>query len=201
MQTMQPKKWLSVAAKTGMALSLGLGLAMSPFAAHADKSKNHGHIMWLNHFDLLSGNPDDLTTTAYSTSSGVGSGLTGLVISSLSPGEVFPSPDDGGKFVHMALDLPKETKITGVRVCYEYSNPASFISQILLEQVANPPDYADVLLNDDTDLTDAGPVCVDSQQLAKAARAEKGPILVSLRVNTAAPEDKIVIRGLGVFVK
>ncbi|HWO99568.1 MAG TPA: hypothetical protein VNL74_02940 [Methylococcus sp.] len=166
---------------------------------HPKDRESQRQVMWVNHFDLLSGDEDNVHTSHDSTSSGVGGGLTGLVITSDTTGEVFP--DGGNKVVHMALDLPKQTKITGVRVCYELSSTGSFISQIRLAQVQNPPSSAVVMHDDGTDLTDPGPICVSSNVAGPAIKAQKGPVLLSLRLNFGNTADKIVIRGLGLLVK
>ena len=150
-------------------------------------------VRWVNHFDLLPGDPAVVSTSADSTTSGVGGGLTGLVITSTTTGEI--DSFGGNKNVHMALDLQKNTIIKGVRVCYELTNPGSFISQIRLAQVQNPPSSALVLLDDGTDLVAPGPTCVDSA--ATLIHSKKGSVLLSLRVNFGNVGDKIVIRALG----
>src|SRR5512147_1236719 len=154
------------------------------------------HVQWINHFDLLPGGAE-VTTTYESTSSGVGGGLTGLVIHSSTVGDTFA--DGGNKVVHMALDLPKNTIVTGVRLCYELTSDASFVSQIRLAQVQDPPSSAVVLLDDGTDLDDPGPVCVDSA--ATFIKANDGAILLSLRTQFGDVADRIVVRALGVHVK
>lgn len=206
------KQQLGANAKVCAYAVLVLGLGLNAGIANADKggdkgkdSGRKGHVMWLNHFDLVSGKPAELATTSDSTTSGVGGGLTGLVIQTTpgflpgTPADVFS--DNGNKVVQMALDLPKETKITGVRVCYENSASTSFISQIRLAQIQDPPSSAAVMLDDATDLNAVGPVCVNSATTSKAIKSKNGPVLLSLRVNMANAIDKIVIRGLGVFVK
>src|SRR6266446_9305849 len=60
-------------------------------------------IMWVNHFDLLPGDPS-VTTSFNAVSSGVGSGLTGLVIMSSTTGE--NAQGGGNKVVHMGLQVP-----------------------------------------------------------------------------------------------
>lgn len=195
-----------------LAVIIGLSLALNTPLLRADDHKNHndhnehgsnsGQIMWVNHFDLLSGDLTDITTTYNSTSSGVGGGLTGLVIQSKSTGDTFPF--GGNKVVQMALELPKQTKVTGVRVCYETQQTSAtptFISQIRLAQVQNPPSSANVLLDDATPLTNNGPACVNSTIIKQGIKASNGPILLSLRINTGNIDDLIVIRGLGILVK
>jgi hypothetical protein len=83
-------------------------------------------------------------------------------------------------------------------VCYENSNPRSFISQVRLAQVQNPPSTASVILDDGTHLNAAGPVCVDSH--TTAIDPSLGPLLLSLRVQFANTADKIVVRGLGLHL-
>src|SRR2546423_6720712 len=152
-------------------------------------------VMWINHFDLLPGDPS-VTTSFNAVSSGVGGGLTGLVIQSSTTGE--NAQNGGNKVVHMALDIPPRYVIKGVRVCYELSSKRSFISQIRLAQVQNPPSSAVVRLDDATDLTNPGPVCVNSATTTVDPGA--GSVLLSLRVNFGNTSDKIVVRALGLLL-
>jgi len=72
-------------------------------------------VMWINHFDLLPGDPS-VTTSFNAVSSGVGGGLTGLVIQSSTTGE--NAQGGGNKVVHMGLEVPPGYLIKAVRVCY-----------------------------------------------------------------------------------
>ena len=152
-------------------------------------------IMWVNHFDLLPGDPS-VTTTFNAVNSGVGGGLTGLVIQSSTTGE--NAQGGGNKVVHMGLQVPPGYAIRGVRVCYELSSKKSFISQIRLAQVQTPPQSAIVLLDDGTDQTNPGPICVDSAAANVDPRV--GEVLLSLRVNFGNTADKIVVRALGLHL-
>jgi len=152
-------------------------------------------IMWVNHFDLLPGDPS-VTTSFNAISSGVGGGLTGLVIQSSTTGE--NAQGGGNKVVHMGLEVPPGYLIKGVRVCYELSNKRSFISQIRLAQVQNPPQSAIVKLDDGTDQTNPGPICVDSEPTT--VDPGLGEVLLSLRVNFGNTADKIVVRALGLHL-
>lgn len=152
-------------------------------------------VMWLNHFDLLPGDPS-VTTTFNAVNSGVGSGLTGLVIHSSTTGQ--NAQGGGNKVVHMAVEVPPGFAVKGVRVCYELTSKGSFISQIRLAQVQNPPASATVLLDDGTDLTNPGPVCVNSS--ATSIDPSPGALLLSLRVNFGNTADRIVVRGLGLLL-
>jgi hypothetical protein len=152
-------------------------------------------LMWINHFDLLPGDPSVLTSFN-AVSSGVGGGLTGLVIQSTTTGE--NAQGGGNKVVHTGLQVPPGFTINGVRVCYELSNKRSFISQIRLAQVQTPPQSALVKLDDGTDQTNPGPICVDSQ--TTTIDPAIGEVLLSLRVNFGNVADKIVVRALGLHL-
>src|SRR5829696_4010322 len=149
-------------------------------------------LMWVNHFDLLPGDPS-VKTSSNAIDSGVGGGLTGLVVRSTTTGEI--GQGGGNKVVHMALEVPPGYIIKRVRVCYELSNSRSFISQIRLSQVANPPDHADVILDDGTDHRSPGPVCVASAETT--VDPGLGAVLLDLRVNFGDTGDRIVVRALG----
>ena len=159
------------------------------------KDDNKKAIMWINHFDLLPGDPS-VKTSFNAINSGVGGGLTALVIESTTTGEI--AQGGGNKVVHMGLQVPPGYSITGVRVCYELTNKRSFISQIRLAQVQTPPQTAVVLLDDGTDQTNPGPICVDSA--ATSVNPTVGEVLLSLRVNFGNTSDKIAVRALGLHL-
>lgn len=152
-------------------------------------------VMWTNHFDLLPGDAS-VSTSFNAITSGVGGGLNGLVIQSNATGET--SPGGGNKVVHMAVDVPPGYSIEGVRLCYELSKNSSYISQVRLSQVQDPPSNALVLLDDGTDLIDIGPICVNSQ--TTSVDPSLGAVLISLRVNFGDTSDRIVVRGLGLIL-
>ena len=159
------------------------------------KPKDKKAIMWINHFDLLPGDPS-VKTSFNAVSSGVGGGLTALVIESTTTGE--NAQGGGNKVVHMGLQVPPGYSIKGVRVCYELSNKRSFISQIRLAQVQTPPQTAVVLLDDGTDQTNPGPICVDSA--ATTVDPSAGEVILSLRVNFGNTSDRIAVRALGLHL-
>jgi hypothetical protein len=154
------------------------------------------HVMWIDHLSLLAGDPS-VQVSFNAISSGVGSGLSGLVIQSTTIGDTGAS--GGNKIVWTALEVPPGFKVTGVRVCYENSNRRTFIDQVRLAQVQNPPSSALVLLDDPTHLNHAGPICVDSAS-ASPIDPQAGALLLDLRVNFENTADKIVVRGLGLHL-
>jgi len=157
-------------------------------------------IQWVNHFDLLPGCPE-ITTSYRSTSSEIGGGLTGLVMASTTAGDT--CEDHGNKVVQMALELAEDTRITGVRLCYETTGATAFVDQIRLAQVQDPPASALVMLDDPTPLTNQGPVCVDSAKTS--VNSSNGAVLLSLRAKfgdaAGGPLGRIVVRALGLYVK
>lgn len=153
-------------------------------------------LMWLNHFDLLAGD-ESVSTSHAAVSSGVGGGLTGLVITSTTTGDT--AATGGNKVVHMAVDVPPGYTVHGVRVGYELSNSRSHISQIRLAQVQDPPATAVVLLDDATNHTAVGPVHVDSQ--LASIDPEDGALLLSLRLNFGNVSDRIVVRSLALHLE
>lgn len=162
-----------------------------------EASANQPALMWTPHLDFLSGDPTVLTTSFSSTSSGVGSGLSGLIVQSSTLGNV--DSLGGNKVVESSIQVPPGFLITGVRVCYEWSAGAtSNIVQIRLAQVQNPPSTAIVLLDDATVQPNVGPVCVDST--ATSVDPSLGAVLLSFRINTGNVADTLVLRGVGLHL-
>jgi hypothetical protein len=167
-----------------------------------DRGKGHGHdhkhgdegaaLIWINPLDLLAGDAS-VTTTYDAVSSGVGGGLAGLVVHSSTPGENGQS--GGNKVVWMGIQVPPGWHVTGVRTCYELTSPETYISQVRLAQLQDPPATALVMLDDATNLTNPGPVCTDSE--ATDIDPALGAVFLSYRVNFGNVADRIVIRGVG----
>lgn len=165
--------------------------------SNATSGPSNANGMWISHLDLLAGDPN-VQTSFNAVSSGVGNGLSGLIIQSSSIGD--KTPQGGDKVVQKALEVPPGHTIKGIRLCYELSNSRTFINQIRLSQVQNPPDRAVVLLDDLTSLNNKGPICINSQQTLSSIDPANGPLLLSLRINSGDASDRIVIRGLGLLL-
>jgi hypothetical protein len=148
-------------------------------------------VMWVNHLDFL---PGDATviTSFNSTSSGVGSGLSGLVIQSTTPGEAGLS--GSRKVIETGLQVPPGYLVTGVRICYQATSFASFVTQVRLAQLQDPPNSAIVILDDGTDQLNPGPICVNSQPTTADPRL--GALRLSIGFNFGNLSDRIVIRGV-----
>ena len=190
-------------ALTFACVAIGLAVPRAALArgGHPGEGKGEMRVQWVNHFDLLSGDPSVTTTSSLSTNSGVGGGLTALVITSSTTGDT--DSFGGNKVVQMALELQPKTRIVGVRLCYELSDPGpsgSFVNQIRLAQIQDPPATALVLLDDATAQNASGPTCVNSALVSPPIRAKDGSILLSLRVNFSKTADLIAVRAVGLLV-
>jgi len=152
-------------------------------------------VLWINHLGLLAGDPS-VTVSFNAVNSNVGGGLSGLVIESSTTGAF--AQGGGGKGVETGVEVPPGYLIKGVRLCYELSNSRSFVSQIRLAQLQNPPSTALVLLDDPTNLTNPGPVCVNSQ--STSINPGTGGVRLSLFVDFGDTSDRIVIRGVGLML-
>ena len=185
-----------------LGISLGIALLAASLPASAqskrpvDRDRDHDRdkipTMWIDHLVFLPGDPS-VKTSYNAVNSGVGGGLSGLIITSSTLGD--QAQGGGNKVVETALEVPPGFDIVSVRVCYENSNTRTFISQTRLAQVQNPPSTATVILDDPTHLNAAGPVCVNSQPTL--VKPGKGSVLLSLRLSIADTSDKIVLRAVG----
>jgi len=165
--------------------------------SNAVSGPSNASLMWVSHLDLLAGDPS-IQTSFNSVSSGVGHGLSGLIIQSNTTGN---STSQGSeKVVQKALEIPPGHMIKGIRLCYELSNERTFINQVNILQIQNPPDRAVPILTDSSIFNNKGPVCINSQQSTSPIDPTNGPLLLSLRINSGDPSDKIVIRGLGLLL-
>jgi len=195
-------RFSQLAALTFACVAIGSAAPRPALARHGGaEGKGEARLQWVNHFDLLSGDPSVTKTSSLSTNSGVGGGLTALVISSSTTGDV--DSFSGNKVVQMALELQPKTRIVGVRLCYELSDPGpsgSYIEQIRLAQIQNPPSSALVLLDDATVQDAAGPTCVNSALASPPIQAKNGSVLLSLRVNFSNTSDLIAVRAVGLLV-
>jgi hypothetical protein len=161
-----------------------------------DHRKHHSPvIMWIDPLDFLAGDPS-VNTSFNAVNSGVGSGLSGLIIQSTTTGDT--ATGGGNKVVEKGLQVPPGYLIKGVRLCYELSNARSFFTQIRLAQVQDPPSSAIVRLDDPTHQTNPGPVCVNSQPTS--VDPSEGGVLLDLRVNFGNTSDRIVLRAVGLHL-
>jgi hypothetical protein len=197
--TQRSRKTLFFAFTLAIALlfarSIASAQARPAFDPDHDRDRDRIHVMWIDHLVFLPGDPS-VHTSFNAVNSGVGSGLSGLIITSSTTGN---QADGGGnKVVETALEVPPGFDVVGVRVCYENSNPRSFIDVTRLAQVQNPPSTAIVIQDDPTPLNAAGPVCVNGN--LTFVNPAKGSVLLDFRLNFGDTSDKIVLRAVGLLL-
>jgi hypothetical protein len=151
--------------------------------------------MWINHLDLVPGDTS-VTTSFNATNSGVGGGLSGLIIQSSTVGDT--AAGGGNKVVEKGLQVPPGFLVKGVRICYGLSNARSFITQMRLDQVQDPPSSALVRLDDGTDQTTMRPVCVNSQPTS--VDPSRGAVRLSFRLQFGNTSDRIVLLAVGLHL-
>jgi hypothetical protein len=105
------------------------------------------------------------------------------------------------QWVETDAPVPPGFLVTGVRLCYELASSRSFISQIRLAQVNDPPVNATVRLDDGTDLRAVGPVCTDSTRTSAPIDPQRGALLFSLRGSFAVPGDWIRVIAAGLVLE
>ncbi len=153
-------------------------------------------VMWVNHLALLPGDPS-VKTSYNAVNSGVGTGLSGLVIGSTTVGST--AQGGGNKVVQMGLEVPPGYLVKGVKIAYQNSNVRSYITQVRLSQLQTPPATATVMLDDPTHLDAPGAVYANSA--AASIDPGKGPLVLDLRANFGDTSDLIVVRGIGLVLQ
>jgi hypothetical protein len=98
------------------------------------------------------------------------------------------------KWISMGLPLPPNGKIEEIIICYEVSNPQSFISQVRLVEMTTP-NQALVRHDDPTDLKSTTPTCYSSKV---AGWAPTKAVTLELRLNFQNTKDQIRLGAVGV---
>lgn len=180
-----------------IAIALSLIMGASLPAISQSLIINPTITVWTNHLDFLPGDPS-INTSFNAINSGVGSGLSGLIVTSTTLGST--APNGGNKVIEKGLDIPPGYLLTGIRLCYQSSNSRTFLSQIRLAQLTNPPTSAIVRLDDARlQLRAAGPVCLNSR--AVTVNQTAGAVRLSLRFNFGSTSDRFVLRGVGLLLR
>lgn len=109
-----------------------------------------------------------------------------LQITSSEPGDL--------KWISLSLPVPSNRTINKVMVCYQLSDAGSFISQVRLTEMKEPPS-AVVRHDDPTDLTSTEPTCYESDV---SGLQPEGAITLSLRLNFGSTADTITLGAIGV---
>lgn len=105
------------------------------------------------------------------------------------------TPGDS-KWIFLGLTIPPNQDIQALQVCYQLSNPRSFISQIRLIEMRTP-DQAIVHHDDTTDLLSITPTCYRSPVVAFRPAAS---VMLALRLNFTNVTDTIKLSSIGMEV-
>ena len=99
------------------------------------------------------------------------------------------------KWLSMGLRLPPRVRIEELKICYQVSNPTSYISQVRL-LVMDTPDQANVIYDDGTDLKSTEPACYISQVGGKVPTPDMA-VTLALRLNFQHKTHEIMLGGVG----
>jgi hypothetical protein len=134
--------------------------------------------IWLSPTDYVTGDPTLRLSYPFVSH-------PGTVLSCTVPGDF--------KWVSMGLLLPPHVKIDEVIICYEVSNPQSFISQVRLVEMT-APNQATVRHDDPTDLKSTSPTCYSSKV---AEFTPTAALTLELRLNFQNTTDEISLGAVG----
>ena len=116
------------------------------------------------------------------------------------PSTVVTSKTTGDfKWVSVGLRLPPSVSIEEVTVCYQVSNPQSFISQVRLVEM-DTPEQAVVIHDDGTDLKSTTPTCYTSHVGGKVPTPGTA-VTLALRLNFHHTNHRILLGAVGVAVQ
>jgi hypothetical protein len=98
------------------------------------------------------------------------------------------------RWIEFPAVVPTNYEISSVELCYQLSDPGTFVSQIRVTEMRTP-DFRSVIKDDGTDRTDQGPICITSVPFFP--RPPNGAIMVSLRIDFEDEPDWVQIAGIG----
>jgi hypothetical protein len=146
-------------------------------------------LLWINHLDFFVDAASGLSASFVANPLG---GWSGLVIRA--------ARAVADQIIVAGLQVPPRYNVTKVRICYELSSAASFITHIKITQLTSPSSGIEVLtdLNDKTNVT---AICADSAPAAEPISPSNGPLRLNLGATFANPADLIVIRAVGLHLE
>ncbi|MCM3904809.1 MAG: hypothetical protein ND866_24190 [Pyrinomonadaceae bacterium] len=147
------------------------------------------NLLWINHLGFLVDAHNRLSASFAANPFG---GSSGLVVRAFQP--------VADQVIATGLQVPPGYNVTKVRLCYQLSNSANFITHIKVEQLTMASTGVEVL----TDLADQismSPLCVDSAPAALPINPANGPLRLNVGVTIADPDELIVIRAVGLYLE
>jgi hypothetical protein len=151
-------------------------------------------LLWVDPLALTPGTPN-VEISLDPLAGGEDFGASGLIVKAVE--------GEGSRRIEVGLSVPPGMLVKGARVCYEVTNASTFIDEIRILQLQDPPSTDMLLFQDETDLTSTEPVCVDSAEAVEPIDPSAGSLRLQLILSfpeDATPDDCIVIHGLGLHV-
>jgi len=158
-------------------------------ALEAAASAPQPNLLWINHLGFLADTVNRLSASFAANPLG---GISGLVVRA-----VHPVAD---QVIATGLQVPPGYTVTKVRLCYQLSSAANFITHIKVEQLTMASAGVDVL-TDLADQNNMSPVCVDSAPAAQPINPVNGPLRLNVGVSFNDPDELIVIRAVGLYLE
>ena len=146
-------------------------------------------LLWIDHLGFFVDAASGLSASFVANPLG---GWSGLVIRAVRA--------VADQIIVTGLQVPPGYNVTKVRICYQLSGAASFITHIKITQLTSPSSGIEVL----TDLNDNSstiPICADSIAAAAPIIPSNGPLRLNLGATIANPADLIVIRAVGLYLE
>jgi hypothetical protein len=146
------------------------------------------NLLWISHLDPRPREAHGLVTT-----NGTPIGATsGLVIR--------PTTMGVDRVLEQGLQVPPGFAIKKVALCYQVSNPASYITHIKLTRLTGADSFVEVL-NDPDDKTSTSATCVDSTEAPVPVDPSQGPVRLNLGVTFSNATHLIMIRAIGLYLE
>lgn len=136
--------------------------------------------LWISATDFVTGDPTLQISYPYVQHPGV---------------EITATETGDFKWVNLGLRLPPCSEIKAVRVCYQLSDPGSFISQVRLTKMQTP-ERAVVLRDFGNGFRGTSPFCF-FQEVDPPIHPE-GAVTLALRLNFTNRSDKITLGAIGI---
>lgn len=146
------------------------------------------HLLWISHLDA---HPREAHGLATSNGTPIGA-TSGFVIR--------PTALGVDRVLEQGLQVPAGFAIKKVALCYQVSNPASYITHIKLTQLTTPDTFAEVF-NDPGDKMSASAACVDSMDASTLVDPAQGPVRLNLGVTFTNLAHLIMIRAIGLYLE
>lgn len=145
-------------------------------------------LLWISHLDARPREAHGLVT-----SDGTPIGATsGLVIR--------PTTTGVDRVLEQGLQVPPGFAIKKVALCYQVSNPASYITHIKLTRLTGADSFSEVL-NDPDDKTSTSATCIDSTEASAPVDPSQGPVRLNLGVTFTNATHLIMIRAIGLYLE